>query len=46
MCADAELDVGLADVEAVLSASDVTLEEPFAAMSRLGLAMVQTTEDF
>jgi hypothetical protein len=46
MCADAELDVSLADVEAVLAASDVTVEQPFAAMSRMGLQMVQETGDF
>jgi len=32
------------DVTAMLDASDVTLEEPFAAMSRMGLQMVQVEE--
>jgi hypothetical protein len=45
MCADAEFDVALADVEALLTASDVTTEEPFAALARLGLQMVQLPEE-
>lgn len=41
MCADAELEVPLADVEAMLAAVDVTLETPQQAFSRLGLQLVQ-----
>lgn len=32
------------DVTAMLDASDVTLQEPFAAMARMGLQMVQVEE--
>lgn len=46
MCADAGLNVSLADVEALLNASDVTTEEPFAALARLGLQLVTQEESF
>ena len=46
MCADADFDVALADVEAMLAASDVTTEEPFTALARLGLQIIQTEERF
>lgn len=46
MCADADFDVMLEDVVAVLDASDVTIEDPFAAMSRLGLQIVTQEESF
>jgi hypothetical protein len=36
----------LADVEAVFATADVTDEEPFAAMGRLGLQIVQPPIDF
>lgn len=35
------LEVTLTEVQAVLDATDVTLEQPFAAMARMGLQMVQ-----
>jgi hypothetical protein len=46
MCADAEFDVALADVEALLTAADVTTEEPFTALARLGLQIIQAEERF
>jgi hypothetical protein len=46
MCADADFDVALADVETLLDAADVTTEEPFAALARLGLQIIQAEERF
>jgi hypothetical protein len=46
MCADAEFDVALTDVEALLDAADVTTEQPFTALARLGLQIIQTEERF
>jgi len=40
-CAQAGVEVTQAEVEAIYSRSDVTAQEPFVAMARLGLALVQ-----
>ena len=40
LCAEAGLEVALADVEALFLASDVTEQEPFVAFGRLGLQLV------
>lgn len=42
--ADPPVDLPLSQCEALLSACDVSEEEPFAAMARLGLKPVQTDE--
>ena len=39
-CTAAGMEVTLAEIEAVFAAADVTEQEPFTAMGRLGLAMV------
>jgi hypothetical protein len=43
MClmSDPPFEVTLLEVQAVLDASDVTTDQPFAAMARMGLQMVQ-----
>ena len=46
MCAQAELEVTLEGVEALLDAVDVTLETPQQAWARLGLGLVQTEDPF
>ena len=40
LCAEAGLEVALADVEALFAAADVTTQEPFTAFGRLGLQLV------
>ena len=42
MCAEAGLEVNLADVEALLQAADITTETQAEAWARLGLELVQT----
>ena len=42
-CTAAGLEVTQAEVEAVFAVADVTEQEPFTAMSRLGLMMVSET---
>ncbi len=39
-CVAADLDVTLAEVEAVFATADVTAQDPFVAMQRLGLSIV------
>ncbi len=44
-CVAAGMEVTLAQVLAVFDAADVTEQEPFTALGRLGLVMVQTTTE-
>lgn len=44
MCAEAGLEVTLAEVEDLLNASDVTLEPPQQSWTRLGLQLVQSPD--
>jgi len=44
-CNAAGMEVTLAQVLAVFDAADVTEQEPFVAMARLGLVMAQTTTE-
>ena len=46
MCADAGLEVNLADVEALLSASDITTETQAEAWARLNVQLVTEPEPF
>jgi hypothetical protein len=41
VCLDAGMNVTLAQCEYILGASDVSADEPHAAMARLGLQLVQ-----
>ena len=43
-CAAAGVDVPLADVEALYAVVDVTAQDPWVALARLGLQMVQPVE--
>ena len=43
-CAQAGVEVTEAEVEAIYSRADVTAQEPFVAMGRLGLMLVQPVE--
>jgi hypothetical protein len=43
-CQSAGLPHTLAQVQALLASADISDEEPFAAMSRLGLQLVQTPQ--
>lgn len=45
MCTGAGLTISVADVEALLSAADVTTETPQQAMARLGLKLVREPID-
>lgn len=42
LCVAAGMTVTLADVQAVFTAADVTVQEPFAAMGRMGLQLVSS----
>jgi len=44
-CVAAGMEVTLAEVEAVFAVADVTEQDPFVAMARMGLVMVQETVD-
>ena len=44
-CTAAGMEVALAQVEAVFAVADVTEQEPFTAMGRLGLVLVQTNTE-
>jgi hypothetical protein len=44
MCVEAGLDVSTAAVEFLYATSDVTSQDPWTALSRLGLQLVQTPE--
>lgn len=44
-CTAAGMEVTLAQVEAVFAVADVTEQEPFTAMSRMGLVLVQEPID-
>ena len=45
MCAEAQLEVTLAEVEELLNTADVTLETPQQSWSRLGVQLVQPEEE-
>jgi len=44
-CTTAGMEVTLAEIEAVFAVADVTEQEPFVAMGRLGLVLVQEPLD-
>ena len=44
LCVAAGMVVTLADVQAVFTAADVTAQEPFVALGRMGLGLVQEPE--
>ena len=45
-CVEAEIPCTQADIDAIYAAADVTEQEPFVALGRLGLAIVQPPIDF
>ena len=45
-CVEAEIPCTQADIDAIYATADVTEQEPFVALDRLGLALVQPPIDF
>jgi hypothetical protein len=43
-CTAADITVTLEEIEAIFAVADVTYQEPFVAMSRMGLVLVQSFE--
>lgn len=44
LCVDSGMSVSLQEIESVFSSSDVTIQEPFVALYRLGLTLVRSEE--